>query len=174
MSKPIAYAPVAAPTAPKKAPITIIVDAQNEIKEFTARSSALDMTVGVLIGSAVTPLAKSLISDIIAPPMALVFGGAELDTLHWVLKDGPTPGEYKTIEDAKNDGAVIIRYGSFLQATVNCVVILAVTYTIIKLINSIRRKGGVTQYVKQQTTAAQRALARLMGNVHSELKKGKR
>ena len=135
-----------------------------EVQEFTIKSSAVDVAIGVLIGAAITPLVESLIKDVVIPPVALLFGGAELDTLHWVLKDGPSPGSYRTVEAAKKDGAVVIRYGAFVQAGLNALIIMVVTIIIIKLLNAIRREGGVVEYMREQASTVTKILGRLMGS----------
>jgi len=156
--------PFIEPSFLQAAPVKIqeaVTEVKKNVKDLALESSAVDVALGVLIGAAVTPLATSLVEDIIAPPVALLFGGKELGSMHWVLKDGPTPGSYQTIEDAKKDGAVIIRYGTFSQRILNCAVILAITYSLIHLIQNVRREGGIKKFVHQKRTEASAALERL-------------
>jgi large conductance mechanosensitive channel len=156
------------PALPEKGLKATVKKVGKEVEEFTLKSNAVDVAIGVLIGAAITPLVESLIKDMIMPPFALLFGGAELDTFHWVLKDGPTPGTYTTIEEAKKDGAVIIRYGAFVHTIMNAIIIMAITILIIKLLNAVRREGGFVEYIKQQTTAVTKALGQFISGVRSK------
>lgn len=119
---------------------------KKDVEDFALQSDAMDVALGVLIGAAVTPLTTSLVHDMIIPPFALLFGGRELSNMHWVLKDGPSPGSYTTIEEARKDGAVIIRYGNFIQSVVNCGIIFGITYGLLKFLKDVRKKGGFKQY----------------------------
>ena len=148
-----------APVKVQKA-VTAVKD---DVTDLALKSSAVDVALGVLIGAAVTPLATSLVNDLIVPPVALLLGGGELNTLHWVLKDGPTPGSYKTIEEAKKDGAIIVRYGAFAQSVINCAIILSITYGLIRFLRNAREKGGFKKYV--QKSAAGTAVGKLLGKV---------
>jgi large conductance mechanosensitive channel len=136
---------------------------KKDVKNLAIKSNAVDVALGVLIGAAVTPLASSFVNDLIVPPIALLLGGGELNTRHWVLKDGPTPGTYMTIEEARKDGAIIVRYGAFMQSIINCAVILSVTYTLIRFLKRAREEGGIKQYV--QKSAAGTAVGKLLGKV---------
>jgi len=140
---------------------------REDVKQLVLKSSAVDVSLGVLIGAAVTPLVKSLVNDIVVPPSALFFG-RELKNLHWVLRDGPSPDSYATVEEAEDDGAVIIKYGSFAQSIINCVIILGVTYGIIRVLRGIRAEGGFVKYVQKTRSDAELAIGRLLGKVHAK------
>lgn len=136
---------------------------KDDVKDLAIKSNAVDVALGVLIGAAITPLVNSLVNDLVVPPVALLVGKGELNTLHWVLKDGPTPGSYKTIEEAKKDGAIIVRYGAFIQSIINCAIILSITYLLIRFLKAARQEGGIKEYV--QKSAAGTAVGKLIGKV---------
>lgn len=147
------------------APIKVqkaVIAVKKNVKDLALKSSAVDVALGVLIGAAVTPLATSFVEDIVVPPIAFLFGGKELGSMHWVLKDGPTPGSYQTVEEAKKDGAVIIRYGTFVQRTINCAIILVITYSLVRLIHTVRKEGGIKKFVQRKRTAASAAVEKLV------------
>lgn len=144
-----------APRQVQKAVTTV----KDDVKDLAITSNAVDVALGVLIGAAITPLVSSLVNDLVVPPVALLIGHGELNTLHWVLKDGPTPGSYKTIEEAKKDGAIIIRYGAFAQSVINCAIILSITYGLIRFLKAAREGGGIKQYVQKS------AVGKLIGKV---------
>jgi large conductance mechanosensitive channel len=140
-----------------------VIAVKKDVENLAVKSNAVDVALGVLIGAAVTPLASSFVNDLIVPPIALLLGGGELNTRHWVLKDGPTPGAYKTIEEAKEDGAIVIRYGAFMQSSINCAVILSITYILVRFLKRAREEGGIKKYV--QKSAAGTAVGKLLEKV---------
>lgn len=94
-----------------------------EFKQFAMRGSVVDLAVGVVIGSAFNAIVSSLVSDILSPILGL-FGGANLDSL--AIEFG-------------NGGA--IRYGAFLTAVLNFVLMALVLFLIVKAINKVREFG---------------------------------
>lgn len=59
-----------------------------EFKEFAMRGNVVDMAVGIIIGAAFGAIAKSLVSDIIMPPIGLLLGDVDFSSLFIVLKEG--------------------------------------------------------------------------------------
>lgn len=100
-----------------------------EFKEFISRGSVIDLAVGVIIGGAFTAIVTSLVNDIIMPVIGLLFGGIDFTGLRYVI----TPAAGDTPEAA-------IYYGNFIQSIVNFLLIALVIFTVIRLINSFRRK----------------------------------
>jgi hypothetical protein len=63
-----------------------------EFKEFALRGSVLDMAVGIIIGAAFATVAKSMVDDIIMPPIGLMLGDVQFQDLFVLLKPGDPPG----------------------------------------------------------------------------------
>ena len=73
-----------------------------EFKEFTMRGNVVDMAVGIIIGAAFGTIVKSLVSDIIMPPIGLLLGNVDFTNLFGVLKEGAkTAGPYASLADAQ-------------------------------------------------------------------------
>ena len=68
-----------------------------EFKEFVIRSNILDMAVGIIIGSAFSTIIKSMVADVLMPPIGLLLGGVDFSNLFVTLKQGTTPGPYETL-----------------------------------------------------------------------------
>ena len=100
-----------------------------EFKEFISKGNVIDMAVGIIIGSAFTAIVKSLVSDIIMPLIGLITGGTGFENLKVVL----TPAS-EGVEE------VAVRYGSFIQQVVDFLIVAFVIFSIIKAMNSFRRK----------------------------------
>ena len=65
-----------------------------EFKEFAMRGNVVDMAVGIIIGAAFGTIVKSLVADIIMPPIGLLLGNVDFSNLFLVLKQGTTAGPY--------------------------------------------------------------------------------
>ena len=99
-----------------------------EFKEFAMKGNVIDMAVGVVIGGAFGKIVTSLVSDIMMPVLGLLTGGMNFTDLKIVLKEavGQTP-------------AVTINYGSFIQVTVDFIIIAFCLLCAIKAINKLKK-----------------------------------
>ena len=99
-----------------------------EFKEFAMKGNVIDMAVGVVIGGAFGKIVTSLVSDIMMPVLGLLTGGMNFTDLKIVLKEavGQTP-------------AVTINYGSFIQVTVDFIIIAFCIFCAIKAINKLKK-----------------------------------
>ena len=102
-----------------------------EFKEFITRGNVMDMAVGIIIGGAFTAIVTSLVNDLLMPVIGALFGGIDFSTLKYVIR---AADEAAGIEEAA------IRYGSFIQAIVNFLLIALVIFFLVKAMNKFRRK----------------------------------
>ncbi len=109
-----------------------------EFKEFAFKGNMVDLAVGVIIGGAFGGVVKSLVDDIIMPPIAAATGGIDFTNKFTVLKEGKTPGPYETLEVAKKAGAVALSYGSFVTVLVNFIIVALAIFFIVKLIQKAK------------------------------------
>ncbi len=108
-----------------------------EFKEFALKGNMLDMAVGIIIGAAFGAIVSSLVDDVIMPPIGLLIGGVDFSQLFLVL-DGS--GDYNTIEQAKEAGAVTWNIGLFINALIKFVIIAFAVFMLIKSFNRLVRK----------------------------------
>ena len=111
-----------------------------EFKEFAMRGNVVDMAVGIIIGGAFGTIVKSLVSDVMMPPIGLLLGGVDFSDLFITLKDGVTPGPYTTLAAAQAAGAVTISYGLFMNAVISFLIVAFAVYLLIKGINKLQRE----------------------------------
>lgn len=111
-----------------------------EFKKFAVRGNVIDMAVGIIIGGAFGTIVKSLVSDVIMPPIGLALGGVDFANLMLVISEGATPGPYLTVADAKAAGAVTINYGLFVNAVISFVIVAFAVFMLVKGINKLREK----------------------------------
>ena len=94
-----------------------------DFRDFINRGNVLDLAVAFVLGGAFTVIVKSLVSDILMPPVGLIFGDASLADQFVVLKNGATAGPYDTLAAAKEAGAVTLNYGSFIDAVIAFIIV---------------------------------------------------
>ncbi|WP_050659464.1 large conductance mechanosensitive channel protein MscL [Gallaecimonas pentaromativorans] len=112
-----------------------------EFKEFAVKGNVVDMAVGIIIGGAFTTIVKSLVSDVLMPPIGLLLGGVDFSQFFVVLKEGAkAAGPYATLSDANAAGAVTISYGVFINSVVSFVIVAFATFMLVRSINRLKRK----------------------------------
>ena len=111
-----------------------------EFKEFVLRGNVVDMAVGIIIGAAFGTIVKSLVDDVIMPPIGLLLGGVDFANLFMLLKAGSPAGPYASLADAQTAGAVTINYGVFINAVVSLLIVALVMFLLIRSINQLRRE----------------------------------
>ena len=111
-----------------------------EFKEFIMRGSVVDMAIGIIIGAAFVTIVKSLVDDIIMPPIGLLLGNIDFTNFFAVLKDGKIPGPYETLALAKAAGAVTINYGIFVNTIISFLVVAFCVFILVRYINKMKRE----------------------------------
>jgi large conductance mechanosensitive channel len=99
-----------------------------EFKEFAMRGNVVDMAVGIIIGGAFGAIVKSLVDDVIMPPIGMLTGKVDFKSLNFPLKEATTDAAGKPIP------AVNINYGAFIN---NCITFLIVAFAVFLLVKAI-------------------------------------
>ena len=107
----------------------------SEFKEFIMRGNVMDMAVGVIVGGAFNTIVSSLVDDIIMPVISLATGTIDFTSL-FVALDG---GSYKSLAQAKEEGAAVFAYGSFIQNVLQFLIVAFVLFLVIKGMNKLRK-----------------------------------
>ena len=116
-----------------------------EFKSFAMRGNVVDMAVGIIIGGAFGTIVKSLVSDVIMPPIGLLLGGVDFSDLFITLKDGSTAGPYATIASAQEAGAVTIGYGLFINSVISFLIVAFAVFLLIKSINKLQKQEAAAE-----------------------------
>ncbi len=111
-----------------------------EFKEFAMRGNVIDMAVGIIIGVAFGTIIKSLVSDIIMPPIGLLLGNVDFANLFMVLREGTAAGPYAALADAQKAGAVTINYGVFVNTIISFLIVAFAVFLLIRQINRLKRE----------------------------------
>ena len=111
-----------------------------EFREFAVSGNVMDMAVGVVIGGVFNPIAKSLVDDVLMPPIGLLLGHVDFKNLYFLLKSGAAlPGPYQSLEAAKAAGAVTINYGNFINLLLTFFITAIVIFAMVKTMNRWRK-----------------------------------
>jgi large conductance mechanosensitive channel len=112
-----------------------------EFKEFAMKGNVLDMALGIIIGAAFGTIVKSLVADVIMPPIGLLLGNVDFSSLYILLKDGAkVAGPYASLADAQTAGAVTLNYGIFINSVVSFLIVAFSVFMVVKSINQLKRK----------------------------------
>lgn len=106
-----------------------------EFKDFIARGNVIDLAVAVIMGGAFGPIVNSAVSDIIMPPIGMMLGNVDFKDLFITLNGS----SFATLAAAKEAGAPVIAYGTFLNTVIN---FLIVSFAIFMLVKQVHRMKG--------------------------------
>lgn len=123
---------------------------KEEFSAFISRGNVVDMAVGVIIGGAFTAIVNSLVNDILMPIVGICLGGSDFSNLMITI------------------GEAEIKYGSFIQAVVNFLIVALVIFTIVKTINSLKKKEEPKK--EEEKPAEDPADIKLLKEILEELK----
>ncbi len=104
------------------------------------RGNVVDMAVGIIIGAAFGTIVKSLVADVIMPPIGLLLGGIDFTNLFMVLKEGATAGPYETLDLAKEAGAVTLNLGVFINTIISFIIVAFAVFLVIRNLNKMKKK----------------------------------
>lgn len=93
-----------------------------EFKEFISRGNVIDLAVALIMGAAFTNIVQALVKDVVTPLLGIFLGGIDFSGLAITI------------------GHSSIKYGSFIQAIINFLIIGFVIFIIVKAINKLEAK----------------------------------
>ena len=111
-----------------------------EFKEFAVKGNVVDMAVGIIIGGAFGTIVKSLVADVLMPPIGLLMGGVDFSNMFIVLKDAEGGGALLSLAEAKEAGAVTINYGLFMNSVISFLIVAFAVFLVVKQINKLKRE----------------------------------
>ncbi len=111
-----------------------------EFREFAMRGNVVDMAVGIIIGGAFGTIVKSLVDDVMMPPVGLLIGNVDFSDLFVVLREGTAPGPYAALAEAKKAGAVTLNFGAFANNVVSFVIVAFAVFLLVRGINQLKRE----------------------------------
>lgn len=106
-----------------------------EFKEFAMRGNVVDLAVGFILGGAFSTIVKSMVDDILMPPLGLILGGVDFQNL-FIPLDG---GAYASLAEAQAAGAATINYGLFINNVIAFLILAMALFFIIRGMNALQR-----------------------------------
>lgn len=140
----------------------------NEFKDFIAKGNVMDMAVGIIIGAAFTAIVSSLVADLINPIIGLFMGGIDFTNMYAVL-GGEVPAG-ASLEAAREAGASVFAYGSFIMAIINFLIIAFVVFMLVRYVNKAKEAAAKEEEAVEEAPAGPTELD-LLGDILAALKK---
>jgi len=113
----------------------------NDFKAFIMRGNVVDLAVAVIIGAAFGAVVKSLVDDVVMPPIGLAVGNIDFSNLYILLKDGAKVAPpYASLADAKAAGAVTVNYGAFLNTVITFTIVALSVFVMLRVVNRMYAK----------------------------------
>ena len=112
---------------------------QNQLRkfrDFAIKGNVVDMAIGIVIGAAFGKIATSLVSDIVMPPIGLLLGKVDFNSL-FVSLDGKT---YASLDAAKKAGAATLNYGVFINTVLDFVIVAFAMFLIVQWYQSMAER----------------------------------
>lgn len=112
-----------------------------EFKDFAMRGNVMDMAVGIIIGASFGAIVKSLVADVLMPPIGMLLGNVDFTNLFVVLSEGvDAAGPYGTLADAQAAGAVTINYGIFINSIISFIIVAFAVFLLIRNLNKMKKQ----------------------------------
>jgi large conductance mechanosensitive channel len=109
-----------------------------EFKEFIMRGNVLDLAVAFIMGGAFGTIVKSLVDDVLMPPIGLALGDVDFSNLFLLLKEGAKAAPpYATLAEAKAAGAVTLNYGLFVNSIISFLIVALAVFFLVRMANRL-------------------------------------
>jgi large conductance mechanosensitive channel len=106
-----------------------------EFKAFISKGNVIEMAVGLILATYFGAIIKSLVADIITPPIGLAMGGVDFAQLKYVLQEGVAEAE--GVIAVKE---VALAYGAFINTIITFVIVAFCIFLVIKAYNKMKKK----------------------------------
>lgn len=144
-----------------------------EFRDFIIKGNAIDMAVGIIIGGVFTPVVKSLVDDIIMPPIGFLVGGMDFSQLHVTIVNKLSPGDTHPVWHTavtKELPAVVISYGKFINTVIALLITGFAVFLLVKSINTARKRFEKQKEVEAAAPAVPPADVQLLTEIRDLLK----
>jgi large conductance mechanosensitive channel len=108
-----------------------------EFRDFAMKGNVLDMAIGIIIGAAFGKIVSSFVADILMPPLGMLMG--QVNFTNWFIS--LTGGDYATLAQAKEAGAVTLNYGVFVNSVIDFIIVAFAIFLLVKQVNRLKREA---------------------------------
>jgi large conductance mechanosensitive channel len=113
----------------------------SEFKKFLISGNVVDMAVGFIFGAAFATVVKSLVTNVIMPPVGLLMGGVDFSSL-FIALDGK---EYASLSALDAAGAPAIKLGLFVNDAISFTILGFVMFLMVKAYNKLKANEPVAE-----------------------------
>lgn len=131
-----------------------------EFREFAIKGNMIDMAVGIIIGGAFGTIVKSLVSDIIMPPIGLALGGVDFSDIKLTLAQG-----------ADGKDPVTMNIGLFMNNVISFLIVAFAVFMLVKAVNTMRSKFEKEKEEEPEKAPEPSLTEKLLMEIRDELKK---
>jgi len=136
-----------------------------EFKEFAVQGDVMDMAIGIIIGAAFGTVVKSLVDNVLMPPLGLLLGKVDFSNLFINLSSTPVT----SLAEAKKAGIPVIAYGTFINDIISFILVAFAVFIVVKQINRFKKEQAATTKDCPQCCSAIPLDAKRCPNCTSEL-----
>ncbi|MGF1448109.1 MAG: large conductance mechanosensitive channel protein MscL [Opitutales bacterium] len=112
-----------------------------DFRKFVLRGNIMDLAIGFTVGAAFTTVVKSMVGNLIMPPLGLVLGDVDFTNRFLVLREGESVSSpYKTLAEAQSAGAVTWNYGAFVNDAFSLLLIALAMFFILRSVRRVEQK----------------------------------
>lgn len=111
-----------------------------EFKEFAMQGDVMDMAIGIIIGAAFGTVVKSLVDNVLMPPLGLLLGKVDFSNLFINLSSTPVT----SLAEAQKDGVPVIAYGTFINDIISFILVAFAVFIVVKQINRFKKEKAAT------------------------------
>jgi large conductance mechanosensitive channel len=134
----------------------------DEFKQFAVKGNMIDLAIGVIIGTAFNGVVKSLVDDVIMPPIGALIGGIKFDAFKLVLREQVLDSSGVVLSQA-----VSLNYGAFIQILFNFLIIALTVFMVVKVMNKLKK----AEEKKEEKSAPLSKEAELLTDIKAILQK---
>ncbi|MGB0916899.1 MAG: large-conductance mechanosensitive channel protein MscL [Flavobacteriales bacterium] len=134
-----------------------------EFKEFISKGNVLEMAVGLIMATYFGAIIKSLVKDIIMPPIGMAMGGMDFNDLRMVLQEAVLDAE-----GVITTPEVSIMYGTFINTIITFIIVAFCIFLVVKGYNNMKRKEEAAPAAAPPAPSKEEVL---LGEIRDLLKK---
>lgn len=140
-----------------------------DFRDFVGKGNAVDLAVGLIVGSAIGAILKSFVDELVIPWTGLI-GKVDFSNMYFVLR-GTVPEGAPLAEARKVPGAVILGYGQFTTVAINTLVLAFAVFIVVRAVNKLKAKIEREEQAAAAKPAAPPAEVVLLTEIRDLLKK---
>ncbi len=140
-----------------------------DFRDFVGKGNAIDLAVGVIIGSAISTILKSFVDELIVPLTGLI-SKVDFSNMYFVLK-GVVPDGTPLGEARKVAGAVVLGYGQFTTVLINTLILAFAVFVVVRMVNDMKARMAAEEAATPAPPPPPPAELVVLGEIRDLLKK---